>query len=119
MQGLISEEDVGSFNFPLYKPHKEEVKGIIEDEKSWSLERTEVFDDNWDVIDGDNFGMDEWKSANIVANTLKAITEPMLASHFGGTIVEDLFGKYAKHVADYLCLKKIENTSVVVSLRKN
>ncbi|XAR64578.1 Salicylate carboxymethyltransferase [Bertholletia excelsa] len=119
MQGLIREEDLGSFNLPLYKPHKEEVKAIIEDEKSWSLERIEVFEDNWDVMDGDNFATDKWKIATVVANTLRAITEPMLVSHFRGTIVEDLFGKYARHVADYLCLKKIENTSVVVSLRKN
>ncbi|XAR64575.1 hypothetical protein NMG60_11008309 [Bertholletia excelsa] len=120
-EGHVREEDVDSFNFPFYNSYKDEVKAIIEKEKSFSLERLEVFQSNWDVSDNDNDGdknLDKCERSRNVASRIRALSEPMLAAHFGDLIIEDLFKKYAKHVEEYLSLESLKNTSIVVSLRK-
>lgn len=46
-QGLVKVEDIDSFNNPVYLPHEEEVKGVIESEGSFELNNLEVFEVNW------------------------------------------------------------------------
>nr|GLL47689.1 salicylate carboxymethyltransferase-like [Ipomoea trifida] len=53
-----------------------------------------------------------------VARSLRAVIEPMLVSHFGKGIIEDVFPKYRKMIADYMSREKTEFTNVTVSLVK-
>ncbi|KAH7852224.1 hypothetical protein Vadar_022006 [Vaccinium darrowii] len=112
-EGLIQEKDVDSFNIPIYVPYKDEVKAAIEKEESFNLETLDVFERNSDPKEDE----DMQKSGKNIASDIRAITEPMLASHFGDLF--DLYEKFAKHLAEHLCHQKaITITTLVVSLLK-
>ncbi|XP_057512756.1 probable jasmonic acid carboxyl methyltransferase 1 [Actinidia eriantha] len=114
-EGLIQEEDIDSFNMPFYIPYKDEVKAIIEEEGSFNLETLHFFEGNWDPNDED----DVHKSGENVANIVRAISEPLLAAHFGDMInTEDLFKIYANRVAHHLLLDKTKIGSITLSLSK-
>ncbi|KAK8515617.1 hypothetical protein V6N13_139412 [Hibiscus sabdariffa] len=118
-KGLVQESDVDSFNIPFYTPCKEEVMEIIEKEGSFNLHKMKVFEDNWDFEDNDhdtNFVFDKNKSGQNFAKTIRAGAEPMLASHFGEIIIDDLFTRYAYHVGEYLSREKTKYITIVVSM---
>ena len=72
----------------------------------------------WDDDSDDHFVFDKHRSGENVANSTRAVTEPMVASHFGDYIDDDLFKKYAEYVAEHLCLEKTKSINIVVSLSK-
>ncbi|KAI7980715.1 Benzoate carboxyl methyltransferase, partial [Camellia lanceoleosa] len=120
-EGLVEKEAIDSFNFPFYYPYKDEVKAIIEKEGSFNLERLEVSECNWDANDNDDdehFVFDKDRSGKNVANCIRAGTEPLVVSHFGEFIVDDVFKKFANHVADHLCSEKSKFINIIVSLSK-
>ncbi|MBA0817140.1 hypothetical protein Gohar_001727, partial [Gossypium harknessii] len=119
-EGLVCESDVDSFNVPYYYPCKEEVREIIEKEGSFVLNKLEIFEVNWDFEDdvcNENFVLEKSKSGRNVANCIRAITESMIASHFGDTIIDDLFSRFAQHVGEHLsCEKTKYYVTIVVSM---
>ncbi|XP_047306544.1 probable jasmonic acid carboxyl methyltransferase 2 [Impatiens glandulifera] len=107
-QGLIQKEDVDSFNLPLYTPYTDEVKEIIMKEKSFDLKKMEIFKYNWDHDDND----DKKKSGEIVANFVRAVTQPMLVTHFGELFLNNVFNRYEERVADHVL--KTEKTKFII-----
>lgn len=102
-QGKIKEDEIDSFNMPSYTPYEEEIKKIIQMEGSFTLERLEAFESDMAAIvkpNGKNFE----DSAKLVVKTIRAVTELMLASHFGNSIIDHLFDIYIKHVTEYLSM---------------
>ncbi|KAK2967894.1 hypothetical protein RJ640_001563 [Escallonia rubra] len=111
-KGHIKEAEINSFNLPFYTPYKDKVKDIID--KEGGLETFEV---NWDPRDND---MTEFHdSAKMLAKTIRAVTEPLLISHFGNFRIDDLSERYAEHVAEHLSKEKTKYFNIVVSLTKN
>ncbi|EOY32829.1 S-adenosyl-L-methionine-dependent methyltransferases superfamily protein, putative [Theobroma cacao] len=120
-EGLIEESDVDSFNMPCYNPCQEEVLEIVEKEGSFDLDKLEKFGVNWDPEDdvcNKNFVFNKYKSGQNVANCIRAITEPLLASHFGETIIHNLFTRYAQHVAEHLSIEKTKFVNIVISMTR-
>ncbi|OMP08301.1 hypothetical protein COLO4_06600 [Corchorus olitorius] len=114
-EGLVEESEVDSFNMPFYNPCEEEVKEIVEKEGSFDLDKLEIFQANWDFEDdfsNKNFVFDKHKSGQNVADCVRAVAEPILASHFGKTIMDDLFKRYANNVADHLSVEKTKYINV-------
>ncbi|TYG40326.1 hypothetical protein ES288_D12G084100v1 [Gossypium darwinii] len=69
----------------------------------------ETFEMNWDFendICNENFVFENIKSGRNVANCIRAITESLVASHFGETIIDDLLSRYAQHVGERLSYEK-------------
>ncbi|OMP09006.1 SAM dependent carboxyl methyltransferase [Corchorus olitorius] len=118
-EGLVEESDVDSFNMPFYTPCKEEILEIVEKEGSFDLDKLEIFQVDWDPevdFSDKNLVFNKYKSGQNVANCIRAVTESLLASHFGKTIIDDLFSRYAKYVADHLSVEKTKFVNVVISL---
>ena len=63
-----------SFNLPYYSPYEEEVREIVEKEGSFNLDKMEIVEVNDDPSN---------ESGKNVANCIRAVLEPMLATHFG------------------------------------
>ncbi|GMI84178.1 hypothetical protein like AT3G11480 [Hibiscus trionum] len=117
VEGLVHESAVDSLNMPYYYPCEEELREIIEEEGSFTLDRTENFEVNWDFEDNDcneNFVFEKGRSGQNVANLIRAITEPMLASYFGKIIIDDLFLRYAQHVGEHLSHEKTKFFNIVL-----
>ncbi|PWA36929.1 anthranilate O-methyltransferase 3 [Artemisia annua] len=122
-EGLVQESDIISFNMPLYFPCEDEVRTIILNEGSFSINKLDVFQGNWDPYDTDYTNMKDSNEASQIhgknaANVVRAVSEPLLTSHFGNSIVEEVFMRYGKYVAEHLAKKKTRYYNLVVSLTK-
>ncbi|KAK6162743.1 hypothetical protein DH2020_002584 [Rehmannia glutinosa] len=112
-QGLVKEEDLYSFNMPVYTPYPQEIEAIISGDGSFNLDKMEVFhvpcDAQYD--DYDDMVFDKFKSGKIVADCVRAFTEPMLASHFGGSInIDGVYDIYAKKLAQHLSKERLSSS---------
>ncbi|KAM7266848.1 hypothetical protein ACFE04_009014 [Oxalis oulophora] len=118
-EGLVKEDDIDSFNLPLYTPHEEEVRKIIDVEGSFTIGKLETLQMNHsDPRDGSYFGSDENAIGKKFAKLRRALTEPLLASHFGDHIIDNLFSKFAKHMSKKSLLEDIKVSPVMISLIK-
>nr|KJB33840.1 hypothetical protein B456_006G033500 [Gossypium raimondii] len=120
-QGIVKEADVDSFNLPVYLPYKEEVVEIVEKEGSFEIKQLQLF-----IMDTDPLSKDEKvrnkefyvKMGNNIVNTFKAGLKPILYCHFGDAILDELFRKFASHVADDPNSSMHQMVTLVVSLTK-
>ena len=118
-QGLVEEADVDSFNMPCYFPYEEEVKSILREQGSFNLDMFESFEVNWDPSDDVNnksFVFNKDRCGQNVANSIRAVTEPMLVSHFGNAVIDPLFARFATLVAEHLVVEKTKYISLVISM---
>ncbi|RQP03311.1 hypothetical protein POPTR_019G022200v4 [Populus trichocarpa] len=120
-KGLVLEADIDTFNLPFYHPYEGEVREIIEMEGSFDINKLETFAINWDAnddINNNNFVFDKDQCGRNVANIIRAAAEPMLVSHFGDDITDDLFKRYAEYVGEHLCVEKTKHIHIVFTMTK-
>nr|GMD90767.1 salicylate carboxymethyltransferase-like [Ipomoea batatas] len=127
LEGLVEEEKLNSFNFPLYLPTLPEIKSVVEKDGSFTIDclhasqihwtgiGIEDNDDNITVSDEDING-----AGNNVAMFMRAGLEPVLVSHFGEGIIDELFHRYSNKIAHSMSAypEKAKVTSVTVSVTK-
>ncbi|CAA0822250.1 S-adenosyl-L-methionine-dependent methyltransferases superfamily protein [Striga hermonthica] len=119
---LVKEADLYSFNMPIYTPSRQEVETLIREQGSFNLDRVEGFFIPWDAhvkLGDDSDGkVDTFKRGELVSNFIRAYTEPVLASHFGKSIVDDLYARFAKKLAKHLSEEEPMFFNMVISLSK-
>ncbi|KAK2998869.1 hypothetical protein RJ639_022879 [Escallonia herrerae] len=119
MQGLIEEEKLNSFNIPKYTPCPAEVQTEVQKEGSFSIDRLEVTEVNWNACDNELCPSDEFKDGGYnVANCMRAVAEPILVSHFGKTIIDEVFRRYRVIIADRMSKERTEFIIVTVSMTR-
>ncbi|MFS7931099.1 putative methyltransferase [Helianthus anomalus] len=75
---------------------------------------------NWDPQDTDYTNTNDSKHGRNIAKHVRAVTEPLLTSHFGNSInIDALFKKFEKHLAEHLANRKTRHLNIVISLTKN
>ncbi|GER35955.1 S-adenosyl-L-methionine-dependentmethyltransferases superfamily protein [Striga asiatica] len=101
---------------------RQEVETLIREQGSFNLDRLEGFFIPWDahVKHGDDYDgkVDNFKRGELVSNFIRAYTEPVLASHFGKSIIDDLYARYAKKLAKHLSEEEPMFFNMVISLSK-
>nr|BAD62269.1 putative S-adenosyl-L-methionine [Oryza sativa Japonica Group]BAD62438.1 putative S-adenosyl-L-methionine [Oryza sativa Japonica Group] len=75
-RGMISKEKFDTFHIPIYAPLDKELDSIIEDEGSFRINKTMVYD-AFLATDG------MLPSPNIMASMTRAVFEPVIVQHFG------------------------------------
>ncbi|XP_020229915.1 salicylate carboxymethyltransferase isoform X1 [Cajanus cajan] len=129
LEGIIKEEQLDTFNIPQYTPSPSEVKLEVLKEGSFALSRLEVSEVNWNwnSIDDWNSTLDfEFDRSDEslgnggynVAQCMRAVAEPMLISHFGEAIIEEVFSRYQKILNDRISKEKTEFINVTVLLTR-
>ncbi|XP_068645003.1 probable jasmonic acid carboxyl methyltransferase 2 [Aristolochia californica] len=97
-QGFVEEAKLDSFNIPYFSPCVEELKDVIDRENSFDLDRIERFDVVLDACVEDRekpcSEADKYKIGSIMEKGTRAMTEEMLASHFGMEILDKLFQRF-------------------------
>lgn len=73
---MISKEKFDTFHIPIYAPLDKELDSIIEDEGSFRINKTMVYD-AFHATDG------MLPSPNIMASMTRAVFEPVIVQHFG------------------------------------
>ncbi|WCJ39326.1 S-adenosyl-L-methionine-dependent methyltransferases superfamily protein [Euphorbia peplus] len=120
-EGRILQSMLDNFNVPFYSPSAEQVRDVIERENSFVIHQIEEFELSWDANIQDRnktLSFDILQRGKYVANYMRAVTETMLSSYFGDSIVDNLFHRFSLKVIDFL-KKKIGLTKyMVVSLVK-
>ena len=119
MQGLVEEKKMDSFNIPQYTPSPAEVKCEVEKEGSFTINRLEASEVNWNAYHGEFCPSDAHEDGGYnVAKLMRAVAEPLLVSHLGDGIIEEVFSRYQKIVADRMSREKTEFVNVTVSITK-
>ncbi|KAK2656827.1 hypothetical protein Ddye_009879 [Dipteronia dyeriana] len=107
-EGLVEATKVDSFNLPFNTPCEEEVREIVEKEVSFNLDKMEIVEMNVDPSDdpsNERFVFNKYESGKNIANGIRAVTEPMLATHFGESIMDILFTRFTHHVAQHVTME--------------
>ncbi|GFP98395.1 benzoate carboxyl methyltransferase [Phtheirospermum japonicum] len=121
--GLVKEDDLDSFNVPMYAPFQHEIEDIITSEESFSLDKMESFYVPWvadyDKLD-DGMVSNNCKSGKLVASSVRAYMEPIIVGHFGSSInVDGVFEVYAKKMAEHYSKHRSSSYFIrVISLTK-
>ncbi|XP_027347780.1 salicylate carboxymethyltransferase-like [Abrus precatorius] len=125
-EGIIKEEQIDTFNIPQYTPSPTEVKSEVLKEGSFTLNRLEVSEVNWNAFD-DCWNAQEYESKKSeslsdggynVAQCMRAVAEPLLISHFGEAIIEEVFSRYQQILADRMSKEKTEFINVTILLTR-
>ncbi|KAL9457284.1 hypothetical protein AB3S75_006347 [Citrus x aurantiifolia] len=104
-EGLIEVSKLESFNFPMYNPCVEEVRQVIEREGSFNIHQLETSHISWSVgYENNNKGLElnEHARAKNVADNIRAVSESLLANHFGSAIMDDLFHRFTIKISAHL-----------------
>ncbi|KAG6647010.1 hypothetical protein CIPAW_07G049000 [Carya illinoinensis] len=120
-KGLIEEEKMDSFNIPQYTPSPSEVKFEVLKEGSFIIDYLEVSEVNWSINDTSeiNSSYDQFCDGGYnVAKCMRAVAEPLLVSHFGDAIIEEVFSRYREILSDRISKESTCFFNVIVSLIK-
>ncbi|CAI9259437.1 unnamed protein product [Lactuca saligna] len=121
---LVQESDINTFNAPVYFPCEDEVRNVIHDEGSFSLDTLNAFQLNWDPYDRDYTSMKALNEqccmhGKNTAMFMRAVTESLLVSHFRDLMNTNvLFENMEKQVAEHLTRKKTRHFTLVISLTR-
>ncbi|PWA34533.1 benzoate carboxyl methyltransferase [Artemisia annua] len=121
-EGRIPESDIDSFNIPYYTPYEDEVRDVIKKEGSFLIDNLYSFALDWEPYNSDNGKMDVADRPIRGKNTAKlirAVIEPMMATHFGNSIMDMVFYKFEEHVVHHLSAREGRNFNLVISLTKH
>ncbi|KAK1301829.1 Jasmonate O-methyltransferase [Acorus calamus] len=117
-EGLIEEEKVDSLNSPYYSPSPEELNQVVQSEGSFTVDRLENFEVEFNASLNGTDDNNESKGHR-VAKSMRAVVEPMLDGHFGGKVMDDLFYRYGVHLQEYISQKRPKLTNLLVSMVRN
>ncbi|KZV45220.1 benzoate carboxyl methyltransferase [Dorcoceras hygrometricum] len=117
-QGLLKRDDLYSFNLPIYTSSQQEVESIVNYEGSFKIDKFVTFPARWDAhAYDDELDFDKKRSGKLVADCIRAVTQPMLVSHFGELINCDvLFAMYAERLGEHLSNERSEYYMLSISL---
>ncbi|KAJ1280805.1 hypothetical protein BS78_04G261200 [Paspalum vaginatum] len=119
-QGRVEKEKLDSFNLPFYAPSVDEVRGVVKQSELFDICHIELFESNWDPhddLDDGDLVLDSVQSGVNVARSIRAVIEPLIVSHFGEHILDDLFEMYAENVAVHLQKVNTKYPVIVLSLK--
>ncbi|CAJ2646455.1 unnamed protein product [Trifolium pratense] len=126
LEGIIMEEQMDTFNIPQYTPSPSEVRLEVLREGSFTIDCLEVTTVHWNAYDDFNdvdFESDDLSKPFIdgaynVTNCMRAVAEPLLVSHFGEAIIEEVFGRYLEILVDRMSKEQTEFINVSISMTK-
>ncbi|XP_061346476.1 S-adenosyl-L-methionine:benzoic acid/salicylic acid carboxyl methyltransferase 3-like [Gastrolobium bilobum] len=119
-EGIIKEEQVDSFNIPQYTPSPSELKLEVLKEGSFTINHLEISKVNWNAFDSDSSLSKSLSDGGYnVTKCMRAVAEPLLASHFGEAIIEEVFDRYQEILTDRMCKEKTEFINVSISMTRS
>ncbi|XP_047320803.1 S-adenosyl-L-methionine:benzoic acid/salicylic acid carboxyl methyltransferase 1-like [Impatiens glandulifera] len=113
---IIEKKKMEAFNVPLYTPSTGEVKLEVEKEGSFIIDYLEVSQVEWSAC---NWGLSTNDTNGYqydLAQCMRAVAEPMLAGHFGESIIDQFFHSYDNILCDRIIKEnpKLYNVTVVM-----
>ena len=113
LQGLISEAQVDSFNFPVYAASPKEMTQLVERNGCFVIEKMEMTCPR-SRVDGP-------VTAQALTMHLRAGMEGVISKHFGVEIIDELFDRFRKkhdEFSSFLESKYEEATQLFIALKR-
>ncbi|KAI9182285.1 hypothetical protein LWI28_023872 [Acer negundo] len=121
-EGLIEESKLESFNMPIYKPRDEEIRLVIEREGSFDIHQLQItFKVDWVLsLESEDKALDleKYGKGKQVARRVISAIEPLLVTHFGHVVMDDMFQRYSVKLTEYLETKEGFIETLVICLIK-
>ncbi|XP_028787526.1 theobromine synthase 2-like [Neltuma alba] len=117
LEGRVEEAKLDKFDIPYYGPTEKEVREMVEEEGSFSVERVEYSKLGWDAEMNESTTTP--MKAKFVGQYMRAVTEPLLKKQFGDEIMEELFQRFTNQVGQLMQVKELVYNNLIVSLTKN
>ncbi|XP_062109827.1 loganic acid O-methyltransferase-like [Humulus lupulus] len=95
-EGLISEDQVDSFNIPVYAVSPNEMTELIEGNECFSIERMELTK----AKSSNDYGQGFQFTGQALSMHLRAGMEILVAKHFGTAIIDELFDRVYKKIEE-------------------
>ncbi|BAT13497.1 Os11g0260600 [Oryza sativa Japonica Group] len=128
-EGRVETEKLDSFNMPMYGPSPDELKQLVQQSQLLDIMDIEVFDlshltndaveksklEVGATADATQDNVHEEIGRNIAA-TLKAVMGSLFESHFGESIIDDLFAVFAHNVTQQLETPEKKGSVTVISM---
>lgn len=125
LQGIIKEEQLDTFNIPQYTPSPSEVELEVLKEGSFAINRLELAEVNWNPLDDLNaLDFESERSESLrdngysLAQCMRSVAEPMLVNQFGEDIIEEVFSRYQKLLADRMSKEQTKFNNITISLTR-
>ncbi|KAM6546796.1 hypothetical protein CsatB_027532 [Cannabis sativa] len=99
-EGIISENQVDTFNIPLYSVLPNEMTKFIEENGCFSIERMDLMKTSMIDYSDNNGEVTQLTSAETITLHLRAILEVLLTKHFGSEIIDGIFDRFYKKVEE-------------------
>lgn len=122
-------EKLDSFNMPMYGPSPDELKQLVQQSQLLDIMDIEVFDLSHltnDAVEKSKLEVGATADAtqdNVyeeigrnIAATLKAVMGSLFESHFGESIIDDLFAVFAHNVTQQLETPEKKGSVTVISM---
>ncbi|XP_047324627.1 S-adenosyl-L-methionine:benzoic acid/salicylic acid carboxyl methyltransferase 1-like [Impatiens glandulifera] len=116
-EGIIEEGKMDTFNIPQYTPSPGEVKLEVEKEGSFIINSLEVSQVDWSAsAKGFSTNPIRENEGYDLAECMRAVAEPMLANHFGESIIDNVFRRYSDILSDRMAKEdpKFYNVTIVM-----
>ncbi|KAF7822285.1 putative S-adenosylmethionine-dependent methyltransferase At5g38780 [Senna tora] len=112
--GSISQKQVDEFNIPIYFPTLKDMEEITKNNGNFRVERM-------GIVRGKGYIK---PSVEFLVGSMRAVMEEILKQHFGDEVIEDLFERYAKKVAQnldsfYTKFREYEDLFVILKRKMN
>lgn len=111
-EGLIEEEKLNGFNIPQYTPSPSEVKKEIQKNGCFTINELKVTEVNWDARNEKAHTVGAYN----VAKCMRSVAEPLLVSHFGDGIIEEVFRRYRDILIDCMAKEKTKFINIIISV---
>jgi hypothetical protein len=118
-EGRVEKEKLDSFNIPIYCPSVDELKQLV-----WQNNLLDISDIQLLEMDGNP--MDDLEpiegtaatqaTGQSMSATLRAAIESLIASHFGDSILDELFTVFARNFTSYIESEVEKSTITVITL---
>ncbi|MFS7983526.1 putative salicylate carboxymethyltransferase [Helianthus anomalus] len=107
------------FNIPQYTPSHKEVSNEVNKEGSFVIDCLEVSEVNWDACTNQNLNLskDDTQGVNM-SKCMRAVAEPLLLSHFGESIIEEVFARYTNVIKNRMSKEDAKLVNVTVSMTR-
>ncbi|KAK2654343.1 hypothetical protein Ddye_014199 [Dipteronia dyeriana] len=121
LEGLIEKSKLESFNMTDFGPRSEEIMHVIQKEGSFEIHQIETFDENW-VLSSESVDkgleLEKYGRGKRVAARLRSVVEPLLVTHFGSAVMDDMFQRFSIKITHYLETEEGFLRTLAISLIK-
>ncbi|KAL5204775.1 hypothetical protein ABZP36_009646 [Zizania latifolia] len=120
-EGRVDKEKLDSFNLPMYNPSADELKRLVKQSELLAISDIQLVETSWNPMDDDDSepaegGAGAEAAGRSISSSLRAVLESLIVSHFGDSILDELFAALARNITRHIKSEVEKTTLTIISL---